>query len=93
LYVDLAHFHVSSRPKAATRGPQQRPGVPRPKTIPYDLRFTNLLLQSIGFDRSAFAARPRGAGRQSKSKESSECSIHDEGLPELLPKVRNDEKS
>ena len=31
--------------------------------------------------------RPRSAGRL-KSSESSECSIHDEGLPELLPKVR-----
>jgi hypothetical protein len=32
--------------------------------------------------------RPRSAGRL-KSSESSECSIHDEGLPELLPKIRN----
>ena len=31
--------------------------------------------------------RPRSAGRL-KSSESSECSIHDEGLPELLPKIR-----
>src|SRR6266571_4531694 len=40
----------------------------------------------IGFDRSAFAARPPGA--QSKS-ESCCCSIHHEGLPELPIKSSN----
>jgi len=47
-------------------------------------RFTihYLLLQSIGFDRSAFAAGRHKVAGQSKTKESSECSIHGEGLLE-----------
>jgi hypothetical protein len=36
----------------------------------------------IGFDRSAFATPPQG-WLGLKAKESSVCSIHDEGLPEL----------
>jgi hypothetical protein len=40
-----------------------------------------LLLQLIGSDRSAFA-EPAVRGWQSKTKESSRCSIHNEGLRE-----------
>jgi hypothetical protein len=36
----------------------------------------------IGFDRSAFAASPRLIGVRQSKCESSECSIHNEGLPE-----------
>jgi hypothetical protein len=42
----------------------------------------DLLLQQIGFDRSAFAASRHEAAGQSKSKEPSRCSIHGEGLLE-----------
>ncbi len=42
---------------------------------------TSTIYQQIGFDRSAFASRHKVA-EQSKSKESSVCSIHNEGLPE-----------
>jgi hypothetical protein len=47
-------------------------------------RFTihYLLVQLIGSDRSAFAASRHKVAGQSKTKESSECSIHDEGLQE-----------
>src|ERR1041384_3222063 len=58
----------------------------------YSLRFTIpliLLLQSIGFDRSAFAARPRGAGRQLQGEESSSCSIHAKVFRSCLSKIRN----
>jgi hypothetical protein len=41
-----------------------------------------LVLQLIGSDRSAFAASRHKVAGQSKTKESSECSIHDEGLLE-----------
>ena|ERR1700730_11923279 len=48
----------------------------------HDLLFTNYEIPMIGFDRSAFAAIPRLC-RVSQSKcESSECSTHNEGLPE-----------
>ena len=57
-----------------------------PKAEDLFLRFTIHQLFTyfnlIGFDRSAFVARPHGAGRQLKNEESSSCSIHDEGLPE-----------
>jgi len=49
----------------------------------------NLLLQSIGFDRSAFAARPRGAGRQLQDKESSSSSTHAKVFRSFLSKIRN----
>ena len=48
----------------------------------HDLRFTILLLQLIGSDRSAFAAGRHKVAGQSKTKESCVCSIHDEGLLE-----------
>jgi len=41
-----------------------------------------LLVQQIGFDRSAFDASRHQVAGQSKIKESSKCSIHDEGLLE-----------
>ena len=41
-----------------------------------------LLVQQIGFDRSAFVASRHKVAGQSKNKESSKCSIHDEGLLE-----------
>jgi hypothetical protein len=44
----------------------------------YDSLFTAL----IGSDRSAFAAGRHKVAGQSKTKESSVCSIHDEGLLE-----------
>jgi hypothetical protein len=61
--------------------PEQTPG-----SSPWLWRFfpiddSQLLLQMIGSDGSAFAKPPQG-GRQSKTKESSECSIHNEGLRE-----------
>src|SRR6185503_3966912 len=64
--------------------------VPRPKTITYDLRLTNICYFSRSDSIGAPSPRaPPGAGRQSKSKESSSCSIHDEGLPELPTKSWN----
>jgi hypothetical protein len=45
-------------------------------------------LQMIGFDRSAFAARPHKAGAALKIEPSS-CSIHDEGLSEHPIKSAN----
>ena len=41
-----------------------------------------LLVQQIGFDRSAFVAGRHKVSGQSKNKESSKCPIHDEGLLE-----------
>jgi hypothetical protein len=48
----------------------------------HDLLFTNYSVPMIGFDRSAFAASPDLYGVRQSKCESSECSIHNEGLPE-----------
>src|SRR4030095_7732039 len=91
LYVDLAHvfFVLFDAPKTlltrkSARARDHKKDLEsqarRPSPTIYDSLF--LLTSSIGFDRSAFVARPRGCGWQSKCCESSECSIHDEGLSE-----------
>src|SRR5215213_1979376 len=95
LYVNLAHLHHPLRAKRPgfratrrVRGLQQRPeSQGRRRSRRFTIHLI-LLLQSIGFDRSAFAARPPGAGRQLKSRESSCCSIHAKVFRSFLSKIR-----
>jgi hypothetical protein len=76
--IQLAHCGASATYAQKTAKPQANgSGASYSRfTIHY------LLLQLIGSDRSAFAASRHKVAGQSKTKESSECSIHDEGLLE-----------
>jgi hypothetical protein len=64
-----------------TLRPQSREKYQRLDLLPFTIRHL-LFTALIGSDRSAFAAGRHKVAGQSKTTESSECSIHDEGLLE-----------
>jgi len=76
--IQLAHCGAS----ATYRTKDGKAASQRPWHFLFTIAIHYLVLQLIGSDRSAFAASRHKVAGQSKTKESSECSIHDEGLLE-----------